>query len=143
VWQDPRWEDEKASNASVSAPTDDEYKAKLKSKKNPNIHRRVDIIIAPWRCVGCAVLSWSGETTFQRDLRRYCKEVRGWKFDSSGIRQYGTGEVVDVEGKKTAGAGGDGQEEGKGKAEGMEEAERRVFEALELEYRRPEERCTG
>ncbi|KAI7043332.1 hypothetical protein KC352_g46432, partial [Hortaea werneckii] len=40
VWQDPRWEDEKASNASVSAPTDDEYKAKLKSKKNPNIHRR-------------------------------------------------------------------------------------------------------
>ncbi|RMZ19503.1 hypothetical protein D0859_16503 [Hortaea werneckii] len=143
VWQDPRWEDEKASNASVSAPTDDEYKAKLKSKKNPNIHRRVDIIIAPWRSVGCAVLSWSGETTFQRDLRRYCKEVQGWKFDSSGIRQYGTGEVVDVEGKKTAGAGGDGQEEGKGKAEGMEEAERRVFGALGLEYRRPEERCTG
>ncbi|RMZ04550.1 hypothetical protein D0860_06332 [Hortaea werneckii] len=143
VWQDPRWEDEEASNASVSAPTDDEYKAKLKSKKNPNIHRRVDIIIAPWRSVGCAVLSWSGETTFQRDLRRYCKEVQRWKFDSSGVRQYGTGEVVDVEGKETAGAGGDGQEEGKGKAEGMEEAERRVFEALGLEYRRPEERCTG
>jgi DNA polymerase IV len=26
--------------------------------KNPNIHRRVDIIIAPWKTVGCAVVGW-------------------------------------------------------------------------------------
>ncbi|KAI7004529.1 DNA polymerase beta-like protein, partial [Hortaea werneckii] len=107
VWQDPVWEEGKPSgtsafgsvSASVSADHDDKKnKNQSKKKKNPNIHRRVDIIIAPWRSVGCAVLSWSGETTFQRDLRRYCKDVKGWKFDSSGIRQYGTGEVVDVEG---------------------------------------------
>ncbi|KAI6809359.1 DNA polymerase beta-like protein, partial [Hortaea werneckii] len=103
VWQDPVWEEGKPCSSSAfgsvsaSASADDSKKQRQK-KKNPNIHRRVDIIIAPWRSVGCAVLSWSGETTFQRDLRRYCKDVKGWKFDSSGMRQYGTGEVVDVEG---------------------------------------------
>ncbi|KAI7154712.1 DNA polymerase beta-like protein [Hortaea werneckii] len=170
VWQDPVWEDEKppsasgfgSTSASASASAYDEKKNQKQNKKkrNPNIHRRVDIIIAPWRSVGCAVLSWSGETTFQRDLRRYCKDVKGWKFDSSGIRQYGTGEVVDVEGLvevKRGDDGGDGNGEGEGEDEdedegsaeykghgkGMEEAERRVFEAVGLEYRRPEERCTG
>ncbi|KAI7225375.1 DNA polymerase beta-like protein, partial [Hortaea werneckii] len=98
VWQDPRWEDQSPSSPLAFSPADDDDKKQKRKKKNPNIHRRVDIIIAPWRSVGCAVLSWSGETTFQRDLRRYCKEVRGWKFDSSGIRRYGSGEVVDVEG---------------------------------------------
>ncbi|KAI7230253.1 DNA polymerase beta-like protein [Hortaea werneckii] len=158
VWQDPVWEDEKPSRSSAfgstsaSASADDSKKQRQK-KKNPNIHRRVDIIIAPWRCVGCAVLSWSGDTTFQRDLRRYCKDVKGWKFDSSGIRQYGTGEVVDVEGlvEGEGDDGGDGRGEGEEKrgvryerqGKGMKEAERRVFEAVGLEYRRPEERCTG
>lgn len=143
VWQDPVWEDEKTSApsafGSVSAAADDDKKHQ--KRKNPNIHRRVDIIIAPWRSVGCAVLSWSGETTFQRDLRRYCKDVKGWKFDSSGIRQYGTGEVVDVWGDLDGNKEGEAGEKGQGK--GMEEAERRVFEAVGLEYRRPEERCTG
>ncbi|GAB1738217.1 hypothetical protein NU219Hw_g2765t1 [Hortaea werneckii] len=162
VWQDPIWEDGKEpSSPSTFVSADDEKKNKnqnqKKKKKNPNIHRRVDIIIAPWRSVGCAVLSWSGETTFQRDLRRYCKDVKGWKFDSSGIRQYGTGEVVDVEGL-VGGEGDDGGGGGRGEGEkeeqvveagyegqgkGMEQAERRVFEAVGLEYRRPEERCTG
>ncbi|KAI7492393.1 DNA polymerase beta-like protein [Hortaea werneckii] len=141
VWQDPRWEDQSPSSPSAFSPADDDDKKQKRKKKNPNIHRRVDIIIAPWRSVGCAVLSWSGETTFQRDLRRYCKEVRGWKFDSSGIRQYGSGEVVDVEGVYAG--DGDGEVGREGKAKGMEEAERRVFRALGLEYRRPEERCTG
>ncbi|RMY59301.1 hypothetical protein D0863_11985 [Hortaea werneckii] len=162
VWQDPVWEEGKPSSSSafgsvsVSASADDSKNQNpKKKKKNPNIHRRVDIIIAPWRSVGCAVLSWSGETTFQRDLRRYCKDVKGWKFDSSGIRQYGTGEVVDVEGLVGVKRGGDGgrgegneeEEEGgvryEGQGKGMEEAERRVFEAVGLDFRRPEERCTG
>ncbi|KAI7339250.1 DNA polymerase beta-like protein [Hortaea werneckii] len=141
VWQDPQWEDETASSPSAFSPADDDDKKQKRKKKNPNIHRRVDIIIAPWRSVGCAVLSWSGETTFQRDLRRYCKEVRGWKFDSSGIRRYGSGEVVDVEGVYAG--DGDGEVGREGKAKGMEEAERRVFGALGLEFRRPEKRCTG
>ncbi|KAI7507480.1 DNA polymerase beta-like protein [Hortaea werneckii] len=159
VWQDPSWSDPSASSACASTSADDGKTNKR--KKNPNTHRRVDIIIAPWRSVGCAVLSWSGETTFQRDLRRYCKDVKGWKFDSSGVRAYGSGEVVvvDSEGgldtrrrrrrRRRVGErddDDDGENAGgkRGKALlGMEEAERRVFEALGLEYRRPEERCTG
>lgn len=101
------------------------------SSKNPNPHRRVDILISPWKTVGCAMLGWTSETTFQRDLRRYCK-AKGLKFDSSGIRsRQAPYEWVDVE---------DG---GKGQAKTMEEAERRVFEGLGLEWRRPQERCTG
>jgi DNA polymerase IV len=96
--------------------------------------RRVDIIVSPWKTVGCAVLGWSGGTTFQRDLRRYCKKERGLKFDSSGIRSRVDGSWMDLEGK---GGGWPGP------APDMETAERRVFAGLGLEYRRPEERCTG
>lgn len=83
-------------------------------------------------------MGWSGGTTFQRDLRRYAKNVKGWKFDSSGVRDRANGEVVDVEGFY----GYDGAL-GKGRAETMEQAEKRVFEGLGLEYREPWERCTG
>lgn len=93
-------------------------------------HRRVDIIISPWKTVGCALLGWSGETTFQRDLRLYCKRELGLKFDSSGIRRRDTGEWADLEG-------------GQGPAPDMETTERRVFEGLRLPWRPPEERCTG
>lgn len=111
VWQDPNYDTEA-------------------HKKNPNPHRRVDIIVSPWRTVGCAVLGWSGGTTFQRDIRRYCKIVKNWKFDSSGIRDRSTGDVVRLEGPE----GVDGS---------MIDAEKRVFEGLGLEYREPGERCTG
>lgn len=114
VWQDPRFE-----------PTAAE-------PKNPNPHRRVDILISPWKTVGCAVLGWTSETTFQRDLRRYCKKERSLKFDSSGIRsREHPYDWVDLE---------DG---GKGPPATMEEAEKRVFEGLGLVFRAPEERCTG
>ncbi|KAL0263509.1 hypothetical protein SLS55_002489 [Diplodia seriata] len=72
VWQDPEW------------PSKEEVLAEDPKAKNPNVHRRVDIIISPWRTVGCAVAGWSGGTTFQRDLRRYAKHVKGWKYDSGG-----------------------------------------------------------
>lgn len=117
VWQNPLW------------PTRAHDLAQNPKAKNPNIHRRVDIIVAPWRTVGCAVMGWSGGTTFQRDLRRYAKAVKGWKFDSSGIRSRETGELVSLEG-----------EEG---AEGSpEDAEKRVFEGLGLEFVPPEYRVT-
>ncbi|KAF2735946.1 terminal deoxynucleotidyl transferas-like protein [Polyplosphaeria fusca] len=61
VWQDPDWPTRSADLAANPAT------------RNPRLHRRVDIIVAPWRSVGCAVLGWSGGTTFQRDLRRYAK----------------------------------------------------------------------
>ncbi|KAI4748647.1 Nucleotidyltransferase [Aureobasidium sp. EXF-12298] len=111
VWQSPSFD---------SDPSDPK-------KKNPNPHRRVDIIIAPWKTVGCAVMGWSGGTTFQRDLRRYVRQTYNYKFDSSGVRDRRTGDVVDVDGT----------------AETMEQAEKNVFGALGLEYREPWERCTG
>jgi DNA polymerase IV len=111
VWQDPSFD---------SDPSDTK-------KKNSNPHRRVDIIIAPWKTVGCAVMGWSGGTTFQRDLRRYVRQTYNYKFDSSGVRDRRTGDVVDVDGT----------------ADTMEQAEKNVFGALGLEYREPWERCTG
>lgn len=77
-----------------------------RQKKNPNIHRRVDIIISSWRTVGCAVLGWSGGTTFQRDIRRFVSKTRGWKFDSSGVRDRSKGLVLDLEGPRRAGPEG-------------------------------------
>ena len=126
VWQDPSW------------PTKEADLAADPKTKNPNIHRRVDIIVSPWRTVGCAVVGWSGGTTFQRDLRRYAKNVKGWKFDSSGVRSRVNGEVVDVEGWS-----GYAGSNGKGRAKTMHEAEKRVFEGMGLVYREPSERCTG
>ena len=117
VWQDSSW------------PSRERDLAANPKAKNPNIHRRVDIIIAPWRTVGCAVMGWSGGTTFQRDLRRYAKAVKGWKFDSSGIRDRRNGEAVLLEGE----SGIEGT---------PEDAEKRVFEGLGLEYVPPEYRAT-
>ncbi|UKZ83688.1 hypothetical protein TrVFT333_011497 [Trichoderma virens FT-333] len=85
----------------------------------------------PWKTAGCAILGWSGETTFQRDLRRYCKVKMGFKFDSSGVRSRADGSWVDLESSE------------RGPAPDMETAERRVFEGLDLEWRPPAERCTG
>jgi DNA polymerase/3'-5' exonuclease PolX len=119
VWQDPVWEGKGAKGGE-------------NKKKNPNPHRRVDIIISPWKTAGCAVLGWTSGTTFQRDLRRYCKKERLLKFDSSGIRSRTDGSWVDFE------SGPDGSP-----APDMLTAERRVFAGLGLEYRPPEERCTG
>ncbi|KAJ3499136.1 hypothetical protein NLG97_g558 [Lecanicillium saksenae] len=101
------------------------------NKQDANaLHRRVDIIVSPWKTVGCAILGWSGETTFQRDLRRYCKKEKGFKFDSSGIRNRTDGSWIDIEGGNvTAGS--------------MEDAERRVFAGLGIPWRPPSERCTG
>ncbi|KAI9706759.1 MAG: hypothetical protein M1820_004729 [Bogoriella megaspora] len=118
VWQNPEW------------PTKRQDLKDNPKAKNPNPHRRVDIIISPWRTVGCAVVGWSGGTTFQRDLRRYAKHVKGWKFDSSGVRDRYTGHVVELE--KVGGV-----------PKTMVEAEKKVFEGLGLAYREPWERCTG
>ncbi|KAL2834110.1 hypothetical protein BJY01DRAFT_224508, partial [Aspergillus pseudoustus] len=67
VWQHP-------------SPPSNSHSTQTEGGRNENPHRRVDIIISPWRTVGCAILGWSGDTTFERDLRRYAKKSRGWKF---------------------------------------------------------------
>lgn len=121
VWQDPTW------------PSRDDDLLKSPRAKNPNVHRRVDIIISPWRTVGCAIAGWTSGTTFQRDLRRHAKRKKGWKFDSSGVRERATGKWVDLE--KWADV--------QTRATTWQEAERRVFEGLGLKFLEPSERCTG
>ncbi|KAL4785501.1 high-affinity nickel-transport protein-domain-containing protein [Aspergillus varians] len=111
VWQDP---DQNQSPPSTTV-------------KNTNPHRRVDIIVSPWRTIGCAVLGWTGDTTFERDLRRYAKKARGWKFDSSGVRERTAGgKVIDLE------RGG----------ETWEVRERMVMEGLDVGFRGAGERWT-
>lgn len=98
------------------------------------IHRRVDIIISPWKTAGCAVLGWSGGRLFEQHLRSYVKNKLGWKFDSSGVRHRGTGTWIDLESRP--------EDKGREHEVTLEEKERRVFEGLGLEYLKPTERCT-
>ncbi|KAJ5645700.1 hypothetical protein N7507_011711 [Penicillium longicatenatum] len=117
VWQDPHFDDQSSSGDQDPS----------RHKRNPNPHHRVDIIISPWRTIGCAVLGWSGDTTFQRDLRRYAKKAHNWKFDSSGIRERTSGgQVVDLE--------HDG--------DNWEEREKLVMERMGIGWRPAEERCS-
>ena len=154
VWQNPHFEPPQSTE-------DDTPSAE--ATKNPNIHRRVDIIISTWRTVGCAVLGWSGGTTFQRDVRRYVSKHHGLKFDSSGVRHRGNGAVVDLEAPRPMLSGEAGEEMMKmllkgGRVERGDERfhgaewdegdswadrERRVMEGVGIGYRGAEERCTG
>ena len=115
VWQDPEFEG-----------------MGVEGRKNPNIHRRVDIIVSPWRTVACAILGWSGGNTFQRDIRRYVKRAKGWKFDSSGVRDRVLGYVLDFESPRN----GDD-------ADTWLDREKRLMNGLGIGWRPPGERCTG
>ncbi|MCJ1327996.1 hypothetical protein MMC10_004671 [Thelotrema lepadinum] len=120
VWQDPTWPTKKADRAA-------DPKA-----KNPAMHRRVDIIISPWKTVGCAVLGWSSGTTFQRDIRLYATDKKNWKFDSTGVKDLRSGKWVDLERWTDL----------RERATTMAEAEKRVCDGMELEWHEPWERCT-
>ena len=100
--------------------------------KNRNLHRRVDIIVAPPSCAGTAILGWTGATTFERDLRRFVDKKLEWKFDSGGVWDRRTGERV-------RGLGDWRGREG----EGLVECERRLLEGLGVGWREPEMRNTG
>jgi DNA polymerase IV len=77
-------------------------------------------------------LGWSGGNTFQRDIRRYVKRAKGWKFDSSGVRDRVSGHVLDFESPKN----GDD-------ADTWLDRERRLMNGLGIGWRPPGERCTG
>lgn len=157
VWQDPNFETS-GQMSDEGGGSEEKDKAKV---KNPNIHRRVDIIISSWRTVGCAVLGWSGGTTFQRDIRRFVSKTKGWKFDSSGVRDRGSGLVLDLEAARPQGLEGVAWALKKAKkggkkgtvvdkpagemddADTWQDRERRLMEGLGIGYRPPEERCTG
>jgi len=124
VWQDPVFDREK-------------------HEKNPNIHRRVDIIVSPWRTVGAAVLGWSGATTNERDIRRWCRKEKGWKYDSSGVRDRANGAVLDFESLRTKENGKLNRGEVLDDGDGWEDRERRLMEGLGIGWRPARERVTG
>jgi len=95
--------------------------------KNPNPHRRVDILLTPWKTAGCAVLGWTGGKQFEKDLRSYCRH-KGLRFDSTGVIRRSDGKWQDLE----IGEQGD-----------MVAKEKKVFKELGLEYLEPSQRCTG
>ncbi|KAK5418914.1 hypothetical protein LTR20_003348 [Exophiala xenobiotica] len=147
VWQDPHFD------APAPAPLEGEGNVHV-NVKNPNIHRRVDIIISSWRTVGCAMLGWSGGTTFQRDIRQFVAKTRGLKFDSSGVRDRSNGLVLDFEagrpktkealeavfkGKPPVAKPGDEWDD----KDTWQDRERRLMDGLGFGYRPPHERCTG
>ena len=141
VWQNQYWPNKEHDIAAIEVENEQEIqRAKVEDRepkqvkvKNLNPHRRVDIIISPWKTVGCAVAGWTSGTTFQRDLRRYAKKVKGWKFDSSGVRDRATGKWIDLEEWRDP----------RTRCTTWQEAERRVFLNMGLEYFEPWERCTG
>ena len=141
VWQKQDWPGKEHDIATNQAENESEIaraekegrEPKTAKVQNPNPHQRVDIIISPWKTVGCAVAGWTSGTTFQRDLRRYAKKVKGWKFDSSGVRDRATGKWIDLEGWRDP----------ETRCTSWQEAERRVFVNMGLEYYEPWERCTG
>lgn len=53
--------------------------------KLPNfVHRRVDLIFAPYSVYWTAIVGWTGSKQFERDIRIHAKQ-QGLKFDSGGI----------------------------------------------------------
>jgi DNA polymerase IV len=102
-------------------PTESSYYTK--------IHRRLDIIIAPWHGYGTAIVGWTGGTTFERDLRLWAKTKKDLKFDSSGIHDRKSAQLVNT---------WDGLEAGCS----PEEVEKKVFGILGLEYISPHLRNT-
>lgn len=126
VWQDPTYD-------------------RSQTARNPNTRRRVDIIVSPWRTIGAAVLGWSGATTFERDIRRWCRKEKGWKFDSSGVRDRATGATLNFETPRAADLKGkrrEGDLSG-GVGDSWEDRERRLMEGLGIGWRPARERCTG
>lgn len=61
------------------------------------IRRRLDIIVCHPRSYATAILGWTGSTTLERDLRRYTSKMKGWKFESSGIRDESSGALITTE----------------------------------------------
>jgi len=66
--------------------------------------------------------------TFERDIRLWAKKKKGWKFNSGGLTDRKTGQALLVEPRKEAGA---------------VEAEKMVFDKLDLDYIPPTLRNTG
>ncbi|ODN80607.1 hypothetical protein L202_02797 [Cryptococcus amylolentus CBS 6039] len=59
------------------------------------LHRRVDIISAPRDRYASAILSWTGSMMYERDLKRYAENERGYKF-RAGLIEIASGKEVNL-----------------------------------------------
>ncbi|CUA67781.1 hypothetical protein RSOLAG22IIIB_03208 [Rhizoctonia solani] len=59
-------------------------KALVILKPKDSLHRRVDLIFAPYSVYWTAIVGWTGSKQFERDLRIHAKQ-QGLKFDSGGM----------------------------------------------------------
>ncbi|KAK6341359.1 hypothetical protein TWF696_008437 [Orbilia brochopaga] len=158
VWQQP-WDDTDADGDSQMENNTNSNTPHRTKRKNPNPHRRVDILFPPPRCAGSTLTSWSGATTFERDLRRYVRDKNFWKFSSEGITDRATGNRIPIgdergqfigltEEEERSGVTVDDDVDKRGRKPdgewvGWEIEERKLFKVLGLEWREPTERCTG
>ncbi|KAF3312126.1 hypothetical protein TWF173_007457 [Orbilia oligospora] len=156
VWQQPDLGEDEEGDSQMEGLDEKRLTGK---RKNPNPHRRVDILFPPPRCAGSTLTSWSGATTFERDLRKYVKEWKYWKFSSEGVTDRASGLRVPVGKEKGEFIGLTEEDENNGvevddnvdnreRREdgewiGWDVEERKLFKLLELEWREPTERCTG
>ncbi len=58
------------------------------------LHRRVDIIVAPRSQYAFALLGWSGSKRFERSLREYSKKECGVHLGSHGMMPIATEEWI-------------------------------------------------
>ncbi|KAF3214173.1 hypothetical protein TWF679_005039 [Orbilia oligospora] len=156
VWQQPDLREDEEGDSQMESLDE---KGLAGKRKNPNPHRRVDILFPPPRCAGSTLTSWSGATTFERDLRKYVKEGKYWKFSSEGVTDRASGLRVPVgkekgefigltEGDENNGVEVDDNVDNRARREdgewiGWDVEEKKLFKLLELEWREPTERCTG
>jgi DNA polymerase mu len=59
------------------------------------IHRRLDIIVAPWHQYHPAILAWTGSKHFEQSLRLFAKKKR-FKVTHHGIFCRSTGNLIPV-----------------------------------------------
>jgi len=86
----------RSSTSSQEIDTLDTALTVFKFHGEGRVHRRLDLIFAPWNVYWTAVVGWTGSTQFERDLRIWAKQERGMKFDSSGITRVHNSEQVFV-----------------------------------------------
>eukprot|EP00871_Galdieria_phlegrea_P001702 jgi/Galph1/2532/GphlegSOOS_G1203.1 len=92
--------------------------------KDRKVTRRVDIIMTKKSEFPFTVLSWTGSSFFERDLRRYCAK-KNLRFNAHGLfDQHGKKRVLSVPVMTS-----------------LEDEEKIIFHFLGLDYLKPEERC--
>jgi DNA polymerase mu len=65
------------------------------------IHRRLDIVVAPWHQYHPAILAWTGSKHFEQSLRLFAKKKR-FKVTHHGIFCRSTGNLIPVHSEREA-----------------------------------------